>query len=57
MTVTQQISPPEHEAMGHMAEASSEGKPLELDGPPPEDEYPFRGWIERVRRVVGIGRA
>jgi hypothetical protein len=38
MTVTQQISPPEHDAMGHMTEASSEGTPLELDGPPPEDD-------------------
>jgi len=38
MTVTQQISPLEHEAMGHMTEASSEGRPLELDGPSPEDD-------------------
>src|SRR5579872_17230 len=38
MTVTQQISPLEHEAIGHMTEASSEGRPLELDGPSPEDD-------------------
>src|SRR5580693_380907 len=38
MTMTQQISPPGHEAMGHLTEASSEGRPPEPDGPPPEDD-------------------